>query len=70
MDVSGFDTSCVTNMRCMFEGCAALETIEIGEHFTAAGADAEAMFEGCGARLVRAGETLSREAWLNGETIL
>ncbi len=52
LDISGIDTSSVTNMNSMFLNCSALETITVGHNFkTANVTDMSSMFSGCGALL-------------------
>jgi len=52
LDISGIDTSSVTNMNSMFLNCSALGTITVGNNFkTANVTDMSSMFSGCGALL-------------------
>ena len=47
IDLSGFDTSQVTNMRFMFYNCSSLKSIDLSRFDTSKVTDMDAMFHGC-----------------------
>ena len=47
IDLAGFDTSNVTNMRSMFMGCSSLKTIDLSSINTSKVTDMSWMFNGC-----------------------
>ena len=47
MDLSSFDTTNVTNMRCMFYGCSSLISINLSSFNTTNIIDVHWIFEGC-----------------------
>ena len=60
LDVSGFDTSKVTNLKEMFYGCGSLTSLDLRSFDTADAERMEAMFDGCSAlKTVRLGAKFS-----------
>lgn len=47
LDLSGLDTSRVTDMSCMFRGCERLECVDLSSFDTSRVTNMNAMFEGC-----------------------
>ncbi|EAC5653030.1 BspA family leucine-rich repeat surface protein [Listeria monocytogenes] len=47
LDVSGLDTSAVTNMQTMFQSCRALEELDVSNFDTSSVTDMTAMFQNC-----------------------
>ncbi|EAG4636979.1 BspA family leucine-rich repeat surface protein [Listeria monocytogenes] len=47
LDVSGLDTSAVTNMNCMFNYCSVLEELDVSNFDTSSVTTMQAMFYGC-----------------------
>ena len=47
LDLSGFDTSAVTNMSIMFSGCIGLTNLDLSGFDTSAVTDMSSMFNGC-----------------------
>ena len=47
LDLSGFDTSAVTNMSIMFSGCSGLTNLDLSGFDTSAVTDMSSMFNGC-----------------------
>ncbi|MCM1233726.1 MAG: BspA family leucine-rich repeat surface protein, partial [Ruminococcus flavefaciens] len=47
VDLSGFDTSAVTNMHCMFQDCSSLESLDLSSMDTSSVTHMGGMFSGC-----------------------
>ena len=47
IDLSSYDTSNVTDMRCMFDGCSSLESLDLSGFDTSNVTNMQSMFYGC-----------------------
>ena len=47
IDFTGWDTSSITDMRCMFSGCSSLANLDLSKWDTSSVTDMRSMFNGC-----------------------